>query len=156
AALFALHPMHVESVAWATERKDVLSVFFGLLTLWAYARYLEAPSRRRYVAVFASYLLWLLAKPMLLTLPFVFLLLDCWPLRRLSSDRGSTSFPRPTTLPRLVWEKIPLFLLAAGIGVLTVVAREDSGAPIPLSVIPLSARLANAVTAYGWYLTTTF
>src|SRR5205085_7205334 len=87
AALFAVHPLHVESVAWVTERKDVLSVFFGLATVWAYARYVEAPSwgvrARRYLLMLTAYAASLAAKPMLITLPLVLLLLDYWPLRRL-------------------------------------------------------------------------
>lgn len=144
AALFAVHPMHVESVAWAAERKDVLSVFFGILTLWAYVRYLEAPGWQRYMVVTAAFVLSLLAKPTLMTLPFVLLLLDYWPLRR-TAARG-----------RLILEKVPLFALAAAIAVITAVTREKAGATIPFSVLPLSARLANALTAYGWYLSSTF
>jgi tetratricopeptide (TPR) repeat protein len=146
AALFAVHPMHVESVAWAVERKDVLSVFFGLLALWAYARYAERPGWRRYLGVAAAFALSLLAKPMLMTLPFVLLLLDYWPLRRLSSGKPG----------RLVLEKIPLFVLAVGSAAITAVARQQTGALVSLSELPLSARLANALTAYGWYLAHTF
>src|SRR5215472_7397786 len=85
AGLFGLHPLHVESVAWASERKDVLSMAFGLLTLLAYIRYTEAPSRRRMALVTGLLVLGLMAKPMLVTLPFVLLLLDWWPLRRVGS-----------------------------------------------------------------------
>src|SRR5208337_2312726 len=82
AALFALHPLHVESVAWATERKDVLSTFFWLLTMWAYVWYAERPGLGRYVLILVCFSLGLMAKPMLVTLPFVLLLLDYWPLGR--------------------------------------------------------------------------
>jgi hypothetical protein len=143
AALFGLHPMRVESVAWATERKDVLSVFFGLAALWAYARYAERPGVGRYLGVALALALSLLAKPMLLTLPLLLLLLDYWPLRRRASAR-------------LLLEKLPLFALAAVIGVVTMASRDRSGAAVSLDVLPLSARLANAATAYGWYLATTF
>ena len=127
AALFALHPLHVESVAWASERKDTLSTFFGLLSLIGYVRYAEARSIRRYTWVAITLVLGLLAKPMLVTWPFVMLLLDYWPLRRLravipseveeSRRRTSKLTPRgPSTslgmtTKRLVVEKIPLFAL---------------------------------------------
>jgi protein O-mannosyl-transferase len=150
AALFAVHPMHVESVAWATERKDVLSGSFGALTLWAYVRYRESPGRLRYLGVAAAYALSLLAKPMLMTLPFVLLLLDYWPLGRWAPGRGRRA------LGRLVLEKAPLFALAAACAVLTLGEREHHGALVHLAEVPLSARLGNALTAYGWYLSATF
>jgi tetratricopeptide (TPR) repeat protein len=165
AALFALHPMHVESVAWAAERKDVLSCFFGILTLWAYAGYVAKPGWQRYLLVAAAFLLSLLSKPMLITLPFVLLLLDYWPLRRWPADTRPPAAARPSGCPPaatpaslgwLVLEKVPLFVLAAGVGVVTLTARVQVGAAVSLSVIPLSARLANAVAAYGWYLFRTF
>ena len=92
AALFALHPLHVESVAWVAERKDVLSTFFWMLTMLAYARYAERPEWKRYLTVCGCFALGLLAKPMLVTLPFVLLLLDYWPLHRL--ERPERSAPR--------------------------------------------------------------
>src|SRR5881397_3471986 len=106
AALFALHPLHVESVAWASERKDTLSTLFGLLSLIAYVRYAEAPSRKRYTWIAVTLGLGLLAKPMLVTWPFVMLLIDYWPLRRfdLTSRREVA-----TKLWPLVREKLPLF-----------------------------------------------
>jgi tetratricopeptide (TPR) repeat protein len=161
AALFAVHPMHVESVAWAVERKDVLSSFFGILTLWAYVHYLQRPSLERYLGVLTAYALSLLSKPMLITLPFVLLLLDFWPLRRMFTARGapgteSTPIGAPASLGRLVVEKLPLFVLAVAVSVVTLVARSKTDALVPLSDIPVSARLANAVTAYGWYLYRTF
>jgi tetratricopeptide (TPR) repeat protein len=161
AALFAIHPMHVESVAWAVERKDVLSVFFGILTLWAYVRYVEQPRWRRYLVLLIVYALSLLCKPMLMTLPFVLLLLDYWPLRRILRAASEDDTARTPALPAVSWrwllmEKVPLFLLAAGIAVITTVLRERAGATAPLAVIPLAARLANAGTAYGWYVLRTF
>jgi tetratricopeptide (TPR) repeat protein len=152
AALFAVHPMHVESVAWAAERKDVLSVFFGILTLLAYVRYRERPGGMAYLALMLSFLLSLLAKPMLMTLPFVLLLLDWWPLGRLSVG---TARP-PDSVRRLVWEKVPLFVLAGLVAIVTVVFRQRAGTIVPLEELPLSARLANAGAAYGWYLSATF
>jgi tetratricopeptide (TPR) repeat protein len=148
AGLFAVHPMHVESVAWAAERKDVLSTFFGLLTLWAYARYVEAPGWQRYVLLIAAFLACLLSKPMLFTLPLVLLLLDYWPLRRSKSSGRSLR----SRLGLLVLEKVPLFLMAAAVAILTVVMRRNFGADVSLGVVSLSARLANAFAAYGWYL----
>ncbi|HKI31474.1 MAG TPA: tetratricopeptide repeat protein [Gemmataceae bacterium] len=150
AALFAVHPLHVESVAWAAERKDVLSVFFGLLTVWAYAGYAAAPGRLRYAALAGAFTLSLLSKPMLVTLPFVLLLLDYWPLPRLRPGAAPAISPG-----RLVLEKVPLFVLAAAVGIITHVGRERSGMVTSLDVLPLSARLANAATAYGWYVSHT-
>ncbi len=151
AALFAVHPMHVESVAWAIERKDVLSVFFGLLTLWAYVRYLEKPGWKRYLPLGTAFLLSLLSKPMLMTLPFVLLLLDYWPLRR-----TSLGGPSSATFRRLLREKVPLFALAALFAIMTLASRFDHGALVSLDDVSLTARAANALTAYGWYLFRTF
>jgi tetratricopeptide (TPR) repeat protein len=151
AALFAVHPMHVESVAWAAERKDVLSVFFGLLTLWAYVSYVAAPAPRRYVAVLLTYALSLLAKPMLITLPFALLLLDYWPLRRLGAAGAAGAVP----FRRLLREKLPLFLLAGGIATATFAARTEMGSAVSLQSLSLSARLANAASACTWYLSHT-
>jgi Tfp pilus assembly protein PilF len=145
AALFAVHPLHVESVAWAAERKDVLSVFFGVVTLWVYGRYAAAPSAGRYLAVAAAFALSLLAKPMLVTLPCVLLLLDYWPLRRLKKG---------TRLVLL--EKVPLLALSAGASLMAVLSQSHASAVISLDVLPLPDRLANAATAYLWYLEKTF
>lgn len=140
AALFALHPQHVESVAWVSERKDVLSAFFWLLTMAAYARYVQVPTVRGYLVVVLAFVLALLSKPMAITLPFVLLLLDYWPLRRLSW----------TT----VREKIPLILLAAGLSASTVVAQRAGGA-VGIDPIPLGARVANAILSYAKYVALT-
>src|SRR6202161_57776 len=118
AALFALHPLHVESVAWASERKDTLSTFFGLLCLIAYVRYTEAPSSSRYVWTATTLALGLLAKPMLVTWPFVMLLLDYWPLQRF----------KPNHAWRLLVEKIPFFILAAAASVVTFLVQKNEGA----------------------------
>jgi hypothetical protein len=153
AALFAVHPMHVESVAWAFERKDVLSTFFGILTLWAYTRYLEKPGRLRYLGMAAAFLMALLSKPMLITLPFVLLLLDYWPLRRWGTAAAGTE---PATPRRLVREKAPLFLLAAVFAALTLLCRDEHGSLVSFGEVPPVARVANALTGYGWYLAATF
>ncbi len=160
AGLFAVHPMHVESVAWAAERKDVLSVFFGILTVWAYLRYLEKPGWKTYGLLGASFFLSLLCKPMLMTLPVVLLLLDYWPLRRLwptPSPPENTTRPSLASVPfrRLLLEKVPLLVLAGMIAVVTIYGREKNAVAIPFSLLPLSARIGNALTAYGCYVTST-
>ncbi|TMB07957.1 MAG: tetratricopeptide repeat protein, partial [Deltaproteobacteria bacterium] len=139
AALFALHPLHVESVAWVAERKDVLSGFFGLTTIWAYVRYAQRPAPGRYALVVLSLALGLMAKPMLVTLPLVLLLLDRWPLRRGMSLR-------------LVVEKLPLLALAAAASVMGIVAGQRADAVGSLARFPLEARLANALVSYARYL----
>jgi tetratricopeptide (TPR) repeat protein len=151
AALFALHPLHVESVAWVAARKDVLSGLFAMLTLLAYTWYGEAPSWRRYLGVVLALTLGLLAKPMLVTLPCVLLLLDYWPLGRLA---GAVAVPtvRATSLRRLVLEKIPLFALAAAVSGIAVYAQHEGHALRTLGEEPLSLRLQTAALAYVVYL----
>jgi Flp pilus assembly protein TadD len=155
--LFAVHPQHVESVAWIAERKDVLSGLFFVLTLAAYLRYARRPfSIRRYLPVVGALALGLLSKPMLVTVPFVLLLLDYWPLRRFSfAPRGDTTHaPHAPVAPVrwLVAEKIPLLALAAISSVITYLVQE--GARGSLARLPLSSRLANAVVSYVAYLGT--
>lgn len=145
AALFALHPLRVQSVVWIAERKDVLSVFFWMLTLVAYYRYAGRGRVRDYVLVVLTFVLGLLSKPMLVSLPFVLLLLDFWPLGRLGGERGER-------WTRLVLEKIPLVALAAASAVVTVVVQHASGALGLTFDLPLSARLGNAVVAPVSYL----
>ncbi|MBA2432664.1 MAG: tetratricopeptide repeat protein [Chthoniobacterales bacterium] len=156
AALFALHPLHVESVAWASERKDTLSTFFGLLALLAYARYAEVPSWKRLGLVSLAFALGLMAKPMLVTLPFALLLLDYWPLRRWSGGeaRGMTGFLR-SWWP-LLREKLALFALTGASMVITFLAQTEGGAVRALGEVPLSLRLANALVSYANYLLLTF
>lgn len=144
AAVFAWHPLHVESVAWVSERKDVLSGLCWMLTLAAYLRFVRRPTWGRWAAVVAVFAAGLLAKPMLVTLPFVLLLLDWWPLGRLR-DRA--------TAIALVREKVPLFALAAVMSVLTVAAQRSAGAlAATLASTPLPYRLGNAATSYVTYL----
>src|SRR4029453_15009695 len=124
AALFALHPLHVESVAWASERKDTLSACFGLLSLLAYVRYAKAPSISRYAGVATTLALGLLAKPMLVTWPLVMLLIDYWPLGRFKSQAverrlGGASRSEAATATALVVEKLPLFALVAASAIIT-------------------------------------
>jgi protein O-mannosyl-transferase len=148
AALFAVHPLHVESVAWAVERKDVLSTLFWLLATIAYVRYAAQPGRGRMTVVVVFFALGLMTKPMVVTFPFTLLLLDVWPLRRWPQGQGSSSFSQSSP-GGLVAEKIPLFLLAiaGAVGVLAI--KSELGEVVDLS---LTARLVNAVTSYGWYL----
>jgi Flp pilus assembly protein TadD len=153
AALFALHPLHVESIAWASERKDTLSTFFGLLSLIAYTRYAEAPSIRRYAWVAIMLALGLLAKPMLVTWPFVMLLLDYWPLRRFDiTSRREVA----TKLWPLLREKIPLFALVAASAVVTSVAQSHGGGVRTFTEFPIALRLSNALVSYAKYLLLAF
>jgi tetratricopeptide (TPR) repeat protein len=155
AALFALHPLHVESVAWVAERKDLLSAFFWLLTMWAYARYAERPGLNRYLPVLLFFGLGLLAKPMVVTLPFVLLLLDFWPLGRMQFHQvGNDSRPLEPKVPifRLVWEKIPLFALAAISIVVTFAAQQKGGSLKSFEAFPLTTRIANALISYVSYI----
>jgi tetratricopeptide (TPR) repeat protein len=164
AALFALHPLHVESVAWAAERKDVLSTFFWLLTMWAYVWYAEVPGFGRYLWTLICFSLGLMAKPMLVTLPFVLLLLDYWPLgrwplSRSTAEKESKASRKRKTKPgvpiqRLVWEKVPMLVLAALFCMVTFYAQKASGAVNPLDSLPLTVRIANALVAYVSYMGT--
>jgi tetratricopeptide (TPR) repeat protein len=163
AALFALHPLHVESVAWASERKDTLSTFFGLLSLIAYTCYAEAPSIRRYAWTAIMLALGLLAKPMLVTWPFVMLLLDYWPLRRFrESEVKGQPAPRSLGAGRwsvvrgLVVEKIPLFALVAASAVVTSVAQSHGGGVRTFTEFPIALRLSNALVSYAKYLLLAF
>jgi len=164
AALFALHPLHVESVAWIAERKDVLSGLFYILTLGAYARYSRGPFVvSRYLMVLCMFALALMSKPVAVTLPFVMLLLDYWPLRRFAGplmankNRGSnllSPFPIKTAL-RLVFEKLPFFLLAIGSSLFTLHSQMAIGAT-PLLHLSLSARIGNALVSYVVYILNMF
>jgi len=179
AALFALHPLHVESVAWISERKDVLSAFFFLLTLGAYARYAQPlasgmrqggnarppastlgprPSTGFYALALVLFALGLMCKPMLVTLPFLLLLLDFWPLRRFSLF-SRVEHPTPssrTSAPvlRLLLEKVPFVVLSLASCVVTFVAQEKGGAVS--TILPLRERVANALVSYARYLAKTF
>jgi tetratricopeptide (TPR) repeat protein len=146
ALLFAAHPLRVESVAWITERKDVLCGLFWFLCLLAYARYARTQKVLDYLLVALCLLLALMSKPMAVTLPFVLLLLDYWPLRRLDTLSGQG---QNTSRLRPVLEKIPLLALSAGFSLITVRAHSGVGALAPLSDITLSGRLANMLCAYG-------
>ena len=143
AALFALHPLHVESVAWVSERKDVLSALFWMLTILAYLRWLEVRTRGRYAAALSLFAVGLMAKPMLVTLPFALLLLDFWPLRRLSEGR------------RLITEKAPFFALSAVSSAVTVLVQRAGGAMASLVEVPFPLRFMNALVATVRYVSKT-
>ena len=172
AALFGLHPLHVESVAWVAERKDVLSTFFFMLTLWAYGRcvqkskdeggataphaagprpssILHPPSFNLYLLSLCFFALGLMSKPMLVTVPFVLLFLDYWPLRRVESNTAASS---PSRLWTLVWEKWPFFALAAADGLMAYWAQKHAGATEAITEVPLASRLANALISFLRYL----
>ena len=144
AALFALHPLHVESVAWIAERKDVLSTLFWLLTMLAYVRYVERSSAGRYILALIFFALGLLAKPMLVTLPFVLLLLDYWPLDRFSNFRFS--------IRNSIIEKLPFFFLSILSSVITFVVQQKGGAVFSGDIVPFNVRLANAICSYFVYI----
>ncbi|HEY3760453.1 MAG TPA: tetratricopeptide repeat protein [Verrucomicrobiae bacterium] len=157
AAVFAVHPLHVESVAWVAERKDVLSGFFFMLTLWAYVRYVCCPvSFPRYLTVLFLFALGLMSKPMLVTLPFVLLLLDYWPLKRFSNG-GPVPWAKNLTTPaQLVLEKIPLLLLSIASCILTVLAQSQGHAIQSLDTIHFSTRIDNAVVSCVTYIYQSF
>ena len=149
AALFAAHPLHVESVAWVSERKDVLSTLFWMLTVWAYLRYLRRPRLGRYFLMAAVFVLGLMAKPMLVTLPFVLLLLDVWPLGRVTL---AWSTPQRSRVVELVREKLPLIALAAASSIITFVVQRQGGAVAASEALPLGDRVANALVSYMRYI----
>ena len=142
AGLFALHPLHVESVAWVAERKDVLSTLFWMLTLWAYVWYVRKPQLKRMLLVLLMFALGLMSKPMLVTLPFVLLLLDAWPLNRLSER----------SIRQLIVEKLPMFALAIASSIVTFIVQRKGGAVGGLEAYPLVLRIGNALVSYVGYI----
>jgi tetratricopeptide (TPR) repeat protein len=155
AALFALHPVNVESVAWAAERKNVLSMLFFLLALYAYDGYGRTGRRYLYWLVTAFFALGLLAKPQIVTLPFVLLLWDYWPLQRMyagSAAQDLPAAPTPRSFAYLVWEKWPLFILAAADSIVTVIAQHAGSSVRTLSEVSVSARLQNVFVSYVRYI----
>jgi Flp pilus assembly protein TadD len=156
AAIFAVHPLHVESVAWVGERKDVLCAFFWMLSIGAYVRYVDRPGPARYAVLALCFTLALLSKPMAVTLPFVLLLLDYWPLGRFlppdanSAGEGANE-PRRLPASRILAEKIPLLALSAAACVATVVAQRGIGAVVPVEAMPFWARVANAFRSWALY-----
>ncbi len=173
ALLFALHPIHVESVAWATERKDVLFMFFGLLTLGAYANYARTPSLPRYALTLALFTLSLLSKAMLVTMPALLILLDIWPLGRIpklwtpptpstsltspsstqdTGHRTQDSFPLPPNPLYLLWEKLPFALLCAAMAIITLKSTGGTGGVASAEALPYDLRVGIAITGYIDYL----
>lgn len=160
AALFALHPINVESVVWIAERKNVLSMLFFLLALGAYRWYSQKPGVTRYSAVALCFALGLMSKPQVITLPFVLLLWDYWPLRRMfaatatnaSGSREDASAIAPRNFSWLILEKLPLLAMSAASAVLTLKAQQAGGAINPLNSYSLPARIANAIVASAQYL----
>lgn len=136
AAVFALHPLHVESVAWIAERKDVLSAFFWMVTLWGYARYVARPEPVRYALTLLAFCLGLMAKPMVVTLPLVLILLDYWPFKR----------------GHHILEKLPFLALSAAASVVTYVVHQDAAAVISLESLPIGTRIENALVSYAVYI----
>jgi protein O-mannosyl-transferase len=147
AALFGVHPLHVESVAWITERKDVLSTFFGLLAILSYVRYIDRRTVAHYLYIIFFFVLSLMSKPMLVTLPFVFLLLDYWPMGR---------HLRGATLPGLVREKIPLFLVSFLSCIVSILAQGTGGGIVTVQQVPYVVRFGNALISYLEYAEKTF
>jgi len=152
AALFGVHPLHVESVAWVAERKDVLSGLFWMLALGGYVRYAERPTRGRYAVVMGCYAMGLMAKPTVVTLPFVLLLLDYWPLGRTRWKRSVVGNNASLRLGELVREKVPFFALAVVSCGVTMWAQHGGGAFNSLDRLPLGPRMANAVVSYVRYM----
>ncbi len=153
AAFFAVHPLHVESVAWVAERKDVLSTLFFLLALWAYAAYVQRPGRSRYGLVLLLFALGLMAKPMLVTFPFVLLLLDVWPLRRGRASGDSQNQAEPAFPWRaLILEKLPMVGLSVAASVVAVLMQQRRGATPGLGALPLLLRMENALVSYVAYI----
>ena len=171
AALFAIHPLHVESVAWVAERKDVLSTFFGLLALGIYLSYTRQPSARRYVAVTCLFVCSLMAKQMWVTFPFLLLLIDIWPLGRwnpfafgppkdgfAAANSGApgtvieADVPQALPQPRVIVEKIPLVIIAAIFSAIAIVSQRGAGSVVGLTALPVWTRVATAFVGYRSYL----
>lgn len=149
AAAFALHPLHVESVAWVAERKDVLSGFFWMLTIIAYLHYLRNPNIKRYLLAILGFTLGLMSKPMVVTLPFILLLLDYWPLNRAENLKSKI-------IPRLLLEKVPFLVLSAAAAVIAFLFQQKQGTLPGVDLLPISTRIANALMSYVRYLSKTF
>ena len=150
AALFALHPLHVESVAWIAERKDVLSALFWMLTIYAYLYYTDNPGYKTYLAVCLFFILGLMAKPMLVTLPCVLLLLDYWPLGRAKSE-GKAGISLSVAL-EMIREKLPLFAIATGFSIIAFLAQKSGGGIGSVDHFSLADRIYNALISYSGYL----
>jgi tetratricopeptide (TPR) repeat protein len=160
AALFAWHPLHVESVAWIAERKDVLCGFFWFLTLWAYARYVERPCNERYALILVGFAFGSMSKPMIVTLPCVLLLLDYWPLRRIELSALAIWQEKDRRVKLALWwrlfsEKIPMFAAVVALSLSTAIAQKEVGTE-STELIPWSIRVSNSLLSYKAYLSQTF
>ena len=160
ASLFAFHPINIESVAWAAERKNVLSTFFWLLTMWAYVHYIQKRNLARYSTVVLFFALGLMSKAMLVTLPFVLLLLDYWPLKRFEIAHLKRIFSGDTQnqieykqkLLNLIFEKIPLLFLVVGSCIVTLSGQKLAGAIVSIETVQTTTRISNALVSYLVYL----
>ncbi len=154
AAVFAFHPIHIESVAWAAERKDVLSTFFWMMTIWSYISFVKQQNIIRYFIVLLFFVLGIMAKPMVVTLPFVLVLLDFWPLERFHADTiiEDGSNKKNILILQSVIEKIPLFIFSLASSVITINLQHKAGAVTSLNSLSLNERIANAVLSYSKYL----
>ncbi len=149
AAFFALHPLRVESVAWVAERKDVLSLFFAMACLYVYGFYAQSPKLSRYLLCLILFALGLMSKPVLVTIPFVMLLLDYWPLERWQKAFNGTGFK---SVRGLILEKVPFFCLTVVSSVVTLLAQHQAGAVLNIESLPLYKRIANMLVSYVAYL----
>ena len=156
AAVFGLHPLHVESVAWIAERKDVLSTFFWMLTMWAYVRYAENPKLVRYLLTLVLFVLGLMAKPMLVTLPFVLILLDYWPLERIQLGHSQNSIThsaiRRKPILHLIIEKVPFFWFSVVSCIITFFVQRSGGAVPGMEALGVKSRVSNAIVSYVGYI----
>jgi Tfp pilus assembly protein PilF len=148
---FAIHPLHVESIAWVAERKDLLSAFFWLLTMWSYFTYVQQKSALKYSLVVVFYLLGLLSKAMVVSLPLVLLMIDFWPLNRLTIGKGRN--PNKPAILLLLLEKLPLFIMALLFCAITLVAQDQGRAVRSIENLPMTTRLLHAVVSYIAYVT---
>lgn len=158
AALFALHPLHVESVAWASERKDTLSAFFGFVAFLTYMRYTSNPSLKRYTLVFVPFILGLMSKQMLVTWPFVLLLLDYWPLHRIGTNGGGAPESSNSTTRSLAYcvvEKIPFLLISIIASVVVYRVQSESGMTQSSEYAGFASRVQNSLVSYMTYLSQT-
>jgi len=156
AAMFAVHPLNVESVAWISEQKNLLSTMFWLLSTLAYGWYVLNPNWKRYLTVAGLFVLGLMAKPIVVTLPFVFLLLDYWPLQRMRFGQSRDPNLQSKDFFALVLEKVPLMMLSVASAVITVIAQKSGGAVKSANAYPFTVRLENALLAYAGYIYKTF